>query len=43
VIHQDDFERVAVEYLAALDDGELLAFERDVRCKRLGSDREGAS
>ena len=43
VIHQDDFERVAVEYLAAMGDEELLAFEHEVRVHRLGLDQEEAS
>jgi hypothetical protein len=43
VIHSDDFERVAVEYLAAMGDEELLAFEHEVRVHRLGLDQEEAS
>jgi hypothetical protein len=34
VVHEDDFSRVAAEYLAAMGDEELTAFERDVRVRR---------
>jgi hypothetical protein len=38
VIHEDDFDRVAAERLAAREDEAVLAFERDVRVIRLGEE-----
>lgn len=36
VVHEDDFEEVAAEYLAARDDEAVLRFERAVRVRRMG-------
>jgi hypothetical protein len=42
VVHEDDFRAIAVEWLAARTDDELLEIEAAVRSRRMGGDDDAA-